>query len=898
MKAMVPLDLSIEKLSATLSPIPNHRRLRTLTEVSPAHKQARLERYERSHDSLASNLRRFAASSGLSVEEAHALFVGYDEHVHYLFSPETEVERNMKATADQVPRADVMSIADCRQQACHLSDEIFKYSGALNTILLAREDIIRKIWKKMSRAERKTILLAAWPNMNARHPDIDYSWKEIPTIKSPNDLKSAFIEAKSWPYINLEDLVTSQALLLFLNSRGHHQPVEFAYSDLELAPMGKLRDEFLACRDDNSENFTMAFLGRKVAEEYGEFIPWINASAAVESIKAGRTVHVDHGIQILTTQHRIWRFLLICAVLILKTETGTAPPCTESALSEPLQLTSNGGPYTSLDVIAREAPYCLPAQLNLPRLQALAKAQKDQAVDHAIALREDPAYFVEVTERYKSHRPEIVLDKEGYSHPHAKDYPIYNKAQRHMATDAHCAVFCWYEIHHRLTNLRLLLEKHGIGLNVDEDLPTDLFDALTETRFFLENISLDIIGNIKFEYRSSPHLRKYHFRDNPVDGNLHIYSLKQRLDIDTKDKVLEQVLQFINVLEDKGLRNLLGLHVLLDETERLMQDEPLAKALITPHIASYLSQLSIISECLHHFHLFQPWARKIESAIHDNRFRFKANYDKTFAKWGKLITLSGKFVDSNLFKLGNPRDGKFYYPVEQRRTRDTVSAMRAAETALDAFWEAANRHWLRYVGTTPAALVKHIMGERALQRTPSWIEPNYNPNFVGTEDTMLSSSVPFFGHSHDIDRQVTGSFKKLAMPMKEKKKTRGQADDKQQSITYSKAASGNTSLKSIIAVDKRAFKVFNTLFHSPDSLDQPGEIKWPNFLHAMVKAGFSAQKLQGSAWHFMPYSLDAERSIQFHEPHPGNKLPFLWARQYGRRLMRAFGWTRDSFTLA
>jgi hypothetical protein len=36
--------------------------------------------------------------------------------------------------------------------------------------------------------------------------------------------------------------------------------------------------------------------------------------------------------------------------------------------------------------------------------------------------------------------------------------------------------------------------------------------------------------------------------------------------------------------------------------------------------------------------------------------------------------------------------------------------MIAAETALDLFWRAANAHWVRYVGTTPTALVKHIIG--------------------------------------------------------------------------------------------------------------------------------------------------------------------------------------------
>jgi hypothetical protein len=101
-----------------------------------------------------------------------------------------------------------------------------------------------------------------------------------------------------------------------------------------------------------------------------------------------------------------------------------------------------------------------------------------------------------------------------------------------------------------------------------------------------------------------------------------------------------------------------------------------------------------------------------------------------------------------------------------------------------------------------------------------------------------------------------------------------------------------------LTVDKRAYKVFNALFRSPNSPDQPGEIPWPDFLHAMVSVGFNAEKLQGSSWHFTPRDLDVGRSIQFYEPHPGNKLPFTWARRYGRRLARAYGWDSEMSTLA
>ena len=77
--------------------------------------------------------------------------------------------------------------------------------------------------------------------------------------------------------------------------------------------------------------------------------------------------------------------------------------------------------------------------------------------------------------------------------------------------------------------------------------------------------------------------------------------------------------------------------------------------------------------------------------------------------------------------------------------------------------------------------------------------------------------------------------------------------------------------------------------------NSPGEIPWSDFLHAMSHTGFEIEKLYGSTWQFTPTKLDVERSIQFHEPHPVNKIPYRVARRHGRRLNRAYGWTGAMF---
>lgn len=134
--------------------------------------------------------------------------------------------------------------------------------------------------------------------------------------------------------------------------------------------------------------------------------------------------------------------------------------------------------------------------------------------------------------------------------------------------------------------------------------------------------------------------------------------------------------------------------------------------------------------------------------------------------------------------------------------------------------------------------------------------------------------IPFAGHFHDVSSQVTGNFKKLAVSSQDKKNTRRIDVDQEEVVATTHAVGDLVATLLTIVIGKRALKVFNSLFHSP--------VAWPGFLHAMIKAGFIAKKLQGSAWHFSPQTIDVHSSIQFHEPHLNNKLLFTWARRYGR----------------
>jgi hypothetical protein len=452
----------------------------------------------------------------------------------------------------------------------------------------------------------------------------------------------------------------------------------------------------------------------------------------------------------------------------------------------------------------------------------------------------------------------------------------------------HITKIGWDWIRHNISKLQDLLRSYDGGLDPLQDLPKDCFDLLSETRYFIENISADLIDMVLKDSYACPRLRKFHFRESGSGFHTRCY-LIQTIESDAlEDRLAMRLLRLLNNLKDKGVRNYFTSHVVLDEYERFMQEEPQAKELISPLMASHISQLSILTECLQHFHQFQPWARAVEHNIAQNQDKYIMWYDTTMKKWGAMHMVYQQFETRKIYQVCSPKDGKFNYLADQRRTRDTVNAMIKAEAALDTFWNVANAHWRRTVGTTPFTLVQHIMGDRVPQRTMPWVEPKQE--FASVIET-------FPNHTHDISKQITGSFDKLGVETKIKAKTRGVVVTEEE-LPVIQDAAPDTQPTAVFTVDKRALKVFKNLFHSPHSPDQAGQVLWRDFLHAMASVGFGGEKLQGSAWHFTPNKVDAERSIQFHEPHPGNKLPVNWARRYGRRLARAFGWTGESFSLA
>jgi hypothetical protein len=762
--------------------------------------------------------------------------------------------------------------------------------------------LIKDRWLKKSVSQRKAALLKACPDLPLKHrPDMVCCVLEACPHQRHYDAMADY----AFPHLNVEDLTKPNPLLILLDARGRNAPYKFAYSDLELAPLLRLRPSIL-----KPSKFTMSLSNA----EYGFVTEWDTEEEAMAIMEKGTAVHPAQGFQVLTMQGNMHRFLLQCIRAILpdkkeELDALTVPmglmhllnaseKMTESTSGLSPLLSPHLSDYSSLDVIAREACYRVPMLSDLGRLQVLVEAGKNAAEDHIWLLREDPGYFAEAMMEKKEHRPELLPGSTcGLYHKNRHDDILWPRVLRDGVTDCYVDVFVWDEIHRRISQLNKLAKQHADYLGKDKcgirlKLPRDFSQCLTEAWFFLEAVQLDLIQQLKLGWPSSLEIRAHFAQEcEPGADNIVLGVKFATKGVRKRDKELEHIFKLFQYLWEFPVRQTLKVHVLVDALEHILQNNPRAKFLTSPWVASLLSKLSIVAECLRQLNFFQPWAKRIAYNVKRRQTKLLIAHCLNFSRWNCILQTN--FEGTDLVELGRPTGSKFRYPVKKRRSQATVDTMRAAETALDAFWNAADARFRECTGTTPHDVVRHIIGERTLQRTPPWVEPSKSETFVEPDDYIY---IPFSNALHDPSKQITCAFDRVAVKTKKRVKCHmavlssdnGCNEQKPEYVDYKQP---------IFHVDKRAHKVFRILFHSPSSRDHSGDIPWQDFLYALVSVGFAVEKLQGSAWQFTPRSLDVEHPIQFHEPHPTNKLPFTWARRNGRRLFRTYGWTSDMFHL-
>jgi hypothetical protein len=735
-------------------------------------------------------------------------------------------------------------------------------------------------------------LLGAWPKMSPSHrPDFEAFKRES---SAQRDAGTSFRDAYMWPSINLEDLSRPKTILLFLQARVRNTPDVFAFADADAAHLGIVTKAIVP---PFLQGHTLMLRNRKSPSTYGEVVSWDDDDMAFEMMCSGKAFHPGHGLLVLEIQQRVFRFLVDCCKLILHDIASDDLTSDRFPIQEPVQLTAETADgFASLAVMAAEAPYRLPANMDLLRLESLSAAKKGAADDHVWALREDPGYYVDCMLEYKDHLLEVLKDTRGHSHPvfnAGREDQLWHKVIKNVVANAHVSLEVWSELFAQVKELRKLQAKHARNISPEKDLPEDYLNALLRFQHYLTQAAKGPKSILKLTVPASPPLRQYFVRMPATNSTSTKIQVAQRetLKRGTIQYNLLWLLQ--QIWEDDHNLFLMGLTNVVDELERTIQSDKTAKEMLSPFVADTISDLTVISEALRQLKIYHPWASTFENLLVDKEEGIKNEFARNTQEWGLVMAAVEGPNQKKIVRLGEPEGKKFFYPIDKNRKKENVEALRIAEQNLDAFWSAVDQNMRTRIGSKmkDTALGRLLSQSRILQWTPAWTKPDTSAK---DKADIVSIAKPLSELYFELEQRTERTIDRRTRVTKpEKTKTKGLSSGTDVGDEALHVAQDDQ--KPSFALDTRALKVFRTLFYTPSLNATPGEVAWTDFLHAMASTGFDIEKLYGSVWQFKPTKLGVERSIQFHEPHPSGKLRYTTARRFGRRLNRAYGWEGSMF---
>jgi len=373
------------------------------------------------------------------------------------------------------------SPTEVRRQAKSGSQKVLSDWKTLQKIVERHHEVLEKRWVKKTKKKQKEMLLQAWPNMSSSHrPDYE-AYRNGNTGRHWGGL-SNYQDAYKWPYINQQDL-SSRSLIVFINSRARNPPSMFARADLDATRLGSIghfvpEPAFL-------KGYTL-FMDGETTETYGKLVSWDDDEKAADLMFSQRQFTPGDGLQVFELQERVYPFLIKCCEFILHdlVESGSLFDDQFPIVSETPPATAAEPPAVieiqpSLASISAEAPYRLPANLDLDRLRGILAARLSAAEDHLWELREDPGYFADTVIDWSEHRNDRLLDTWGNPHPtgpHTTDF--WERVIRNVIADAYTGYETWSLLHSLVNRLCALKEKYKNEISYDRQLPDEYLIAI------------------------------------------------------------------------------------------------------------------------------------------------------------------------------------------------------------------------------------------------------------------------------------------------------------------------------------------------------------------------------------------------------------------------------------
>ena len=174
---------------------------------------------------------------------------------------------------------------------------------------------------------------------------------------------------------------------MFLNARGRHDPDIFANADFNSIHLGHVSQAVMPAY---ISGYTMLLIGQKSPSKYGRLISWEDDGDAFSMMSSGIGIQPGEGLLIMEIQQRKLGFLRSCAEIILQdlplhdAAIPTQPP--PPGFRADSRDRFNDSEWPSLTKAILEAPYRVPDQLDIDRLQTFVSAKRDEAEDHVEVL--------------------------------------------------------------------------------------------------------------------------------------------------------------------------------------------------------------------------------------------------------------------------------------------------------------------------------------------------------------------------------------------------------------------------------------------------------------------------------------------------------------------------------
>lgn len=778
------------------------------------------------------------------------------------------------------------------------SESILSNWNILRGILSTHEESIRRRWMKKTRKQRQMVLLQAFPKIAKEHNPCFWAMMSGRT-RGQLPVECIPEEAVYWPHLNLDDLSLPKPFLLMLNARGRNSPECFAMADFSSLSFGLV---FSAVPHLYLYGYHMNFNSQRKSAQYAILTPAIPHDIGKDFARLNSTVPGE-GLHVLKVQAKIMEFLLAMSGIILHDVQGLRSSVSRYPnLPEPpsllLSFDQTVGEMPSLPDIAAEAVYRVPTATNLGILGELITVRVEAAIDHVWSLRQDPGYFTDAVRQLSFHSKDYDFDNRYFYRP-KKPLHAWTAAQWTICR-AIADVDKWYQIQQRFqTVLSLKGDASDDVANRDlHDWPRPYVEALVMLSMNLNEATLVELHSLRDAVYCSP-LTRHFWREDEMEraakagAEPKVSFLSPKKDYKVPEDLLMALFSLLTIavpIQQRPVRQE------IEHIDRILSSDSNQRAKVAPFTLEVLANVQVLQEInrqlvqycpwlVHHDEMRKEFVPHIEQGTQPS-ILYK-NPDKLRNVIDFICGLAFKEIEPPLYALLD-------YPADKRRTAQSVAQMQLAEANLDRMWAQINESIQTMLdGESLAEFIPALdFAGRVLQRTP-----DFAVQIPPTIKLDQPSNPGFLAHFQESAANSTHNDFSPARKIKLKTRVTNTTDPVPKSGD-SNTQESQTISKQIFSLKARDHKVFRTLFYQPSQDTTLGQIKWFDFLHAMISVGFKAQKLGGSAWQFTPTTAWSERGICFQEPHPDSKLSFWVGRHMGGRLTRVYGWDRENFRLA